>query len=392
MRDALEERLAAQLRTLGDTVDDELPPPVDLERQVLRRRRNAQAKRRWSSFSVAAAIVAAATTVAVVRGTTGGGSIRIATSPTTAAPVHDSLQPGTAMLSARGRYVVSLDAYGHTNATMVQTQHGDIKYARATDDHRALWYLSLKKGVDACGDVVRADIDGRTSTIVTEAVAFDVSPNGARLALYGAGDLAHGRCSPVKGGSAGRIVVLDLTTSSSSALTVGNVTSLRWSPDGSYLVAVSCSLPAACEGFRTIDVPRELGAPLTFAPGKWNSYPARTTHSASVAFGPGGLYMLESISPVPSASSATARIDRVDPHAVRAPVTVFSSDEWDVSQVVPTTAGTYVVATRVQAGGAKSPKSASSGLYRIDAGRLVFVRPLDNPGNLTPVTPLAATG
>ncbi|MDP9336998.1 MAG: hypothetical protein M3Q30_27300 [Actinomycetota bacterium] len=382
MRDALEERLASRLRTLGDTVDDEFPPPVDLERQVLRRRRNVQSKRRWSSFGIAAAIVAAATTVAVVRGTTGGGSIRIATSPTTAAPVHDSLQPGTVMLSARGRYVISLDTNGHTNATMVQTQHGDIKYARATDDHRALWYLSLKKGSDGCGDVVRADIEGRTSTIVTHALAFDVSPDGSRLALYGAGDLAHDRCSPVKGGRAGRIVVLDLTTSSSSALTVGNVTSLRWSPDGSYLVAVSCP-PAGCEGFRTIDVPRELGAPLTIERGA--SGPAQFVHSASVVFGPHDLYTLETTTPF--------RIVRVDPRAARAPVLAFSGgDKWDVTQVVPTTAGTYVVAAPLKPTDAKSPKSASSGLYRIDAGRLVFVRTLDNPGTFTPVTPLAATG
>ena len=34
MRDALEERLAARLGALGDTVADELPPPVDLEFQV----------------------------------------------------------------------------------------------------------------------------------------------------------------------------------------------------------------------------------------------------------------------------------------------------------------------------------------------------------------------
>ena len=391
MRDALEQQLASRLRTLGDTVDDELPPPVDLERQVIRRRRNAQAKRRWSSFGVAAAIVAGATTVAVVRGTTGGGSIRIATSPTTAVPVRDSLQPGTVMLSARGRYVISLDTNGHTNATMVQTLHGDIKYARATDDHRALWYLSLKKGSNACGDVVRADIEGRTSTIVTHAVAFDVSPDGSRLALYGAGDLVHDRCSPVNDGRSGRIVVLDLSTSSSSALTVGNVTSLRWSPDGSYLVAVSCP-PAGCEGFRTIDVPRELGAPLAVAPGKWGSSLPRTIHSAGVAFGPGGLYVLASTIPVPSESSATATIDRVDPRAVRAPVTVFSSNAWDVSQVVPTTTGTYVVATRVQPGGAKTPDAARPGLYRVAAGRLVSVRSLPDPGVLSPVTPLGTAG
>jgi WD40 repeat protein len=376
MRDALEERLATHLRTLGDTVDDEFPPPVDLERQVLRHRRNTQAKRRWSSFGVAAAIVAAATTVAVVRGTTGGGSIRIATSPTTRVPVRDSLQPGTVMLSARGRYVVSLDATGHTNATMVEAQHGDIKYARATDDHRALWYLSLKKGSDACGDVVRADIEGRTSTIVTHAVAFDVSPDGSRLALYGSGDLAHDRCSPVKNGSDGRIVVLDLTSSANSALNVANVTSLRWSPDGTYLVSVTCS-PGRCDGYNVIDVPSTPGEPLTVEPGAPGGYPAQLAHPASAVFGPHDLYTL--------GKEPTARIERIDPRAARAPVLVFAgSDTWDVTQVVPTTDATYVVAARV--------KSASWGLYRIDAGRLVFVRHLDSPGTFTPVTPLAATG
>ena len=57
MRDALEEQLADRLRTLGDTVDDELRPPLDLELQVLRRRRRTRRSRRWSSLSVAAAIV-----------------------------------------------------------------------------------------------------------------------------------------------------------------------------------------------------------------------------------------------------------------------------------------------------------------------------------------------
>jgi hypothetical protein len=374
MRDALEERLATRLRTLGDTVDDEFPPPADLEHQVLRRRRNARARRRWSSFGVAAVIVAAATTVAVVRGTTGGGSIRIATSSTTVAAVHDSLQPGTVMLSARGRYVISLDERGHTNATMVQAQHGDIKYARATDDHRALWYLSLKKGSDACGDVVRADIEGRTSTIVTHAVAFDVSPDGSRLALYGAGDLAHDRCSPVKKGSDGRLVVLDLTSSGASVLNVANVASLHWSPDGTYLVSVTCS-PSGCNGYRVIDVPSTLGEPLAVEPGASGASPPQSVHSASAVFGPHDLYTLE--------KEPTVRIERVDPHAARVPVLVFSGgDQWDVSQVVPTTAGTFVVAARV--------RSANSGLYRIDGGKLVFVRPLENPGTFTPVTPLAA--
>jgi WD40 repeat protein len=369
MRDSLEQRLATRLRTLGETVDDEIPPPVDLELQVLRRRRRARATRRWSGVSVAAAIIASAATVAVVRGVTGGDPIRVATSPTTAVPVHDSLQPGTVMLSARGRYVVSLDARGHRNATMVDAQHGDVKYARATDDHRALWYLSLKKGSAACGDVVRADIDGRTSTIVTHAVAFDVSPDGSRLALYGAGDLAHDRCSPVKKGSVGRVVVLDLTTSASSALNLSNLTSLRWSPDGTYLVSVSVSCSASgCEGYDVVGVPKTLGGPLTVESGG---------SGASVAFGSHDLYTLE--------RKPTVRIERVDPRSGRRPVLVFSGGgTWDVTQVVPTTTGTYVVAARA--------KSTTSALYRIVEGKLVLVRPLDNPGTFTPVVPLDAAG
>ena len=374
MRDSLEQRLATRLRTLGETVDDELPPPVDLELQVLRRRRGVRATRHWSGLSVAAAIVAAAATVAVVHGVTGRDPIRIATSPTTSVPVRDSLQPGTVMLSARGRYVVSLDVRGHTNATMVQAQHGDIRYARATADHRALWYLLLKKGSAACGDVVRADIDGRTSTIVTHAVAFDVSPDGSRLALYGAGDLAHDRCSPAKKGSVGRIVVLDLTTSASSALSVPNVTSLRWSPDGTYLVSVSCT-PSGCDGYDIVDVPGTLGGPLAVEPGA--ARPARSVRFASVVFGPHDLYTL--------GRGPTVRIESVDPRAARGPVLVFSGGgTWDVTQVVPTTAGTYVVAARV--------KSATSALYRIVEGKLVFVRPLDNPGTFTPVAAVDAAG
>src|SRR5476649_1994931 len=114
MRDALEERLASRLGTLGDTVADELPPPVDLEFQVLHRRRRAKTTRRWAGLSVAAAIlVVAATSIAVVHATSGHGSIQVESSSSTAsAPVAplDSLQPGTVMLSSFGRYVVSLNA------------------------------------------------------------------------------------------------------------------------------------------------------------------------------------------------------------------------------------------------------------------------------------------
>jgi len=72
-----------------------------------------------------------------------------------------------------------------------------------------------------------------------------------------------------------------------------------------------------------------------------------------------------------------------------APVPVFSGGrEWQLSQVVPTASGTYVVATRTQAG--RPLTAVRTGLYLVRAGRLVAVRSLDDPGTLTPVTPLAA--
>ena len=386
MRDTLEDRLASRLKALADTVDEELPTPVDLELRVRRHRRQRSAVRRWSSLAVAAAIVTAVTTVAVVHGTNGHDAIRIATSPTTSAiHVQDSLQPGTAMLAAGGKWVQSLNADGKRNATMVTVSHGDIVYSRATADHRQIWYLSMKDGKGACGDVVRADVDGRGSAIVTKAVAFDVSPDGSRLALYGGGDVAHGHCSPVKAGSSGEVAVTDAADPSgspSSTLPVTKLTSLRWSPDGSYLAAVSCPV-AGCEQFRTIDVPTRLGAPLTL--GTWNAPPVHSIRSASVEFGPDGLYMLD----VPERSTATARIDRVDPGAVHPVTTVFTSNAWTVSQIVPTSVGTYVIA-RAHRGTAASGNG--TGLYRIEAGKLVRVRALPDPGILTPVTPLADTG
>jgi hypothetical protein len=387
MSDALEELLAARLHALGETVADEVPPPADLELQVARRRRHTRATRRWSAVGIAAAIVAVVAGVGVVHGTSGTGTVRVAASSTTVPPVHDSLQPGTLMLSARGRYVISLDENGHTNATMVKTEHGDVKFARATNDHSELWYLSVKEA-HACGDVVRADIDGRTSTIVAHATTFDVSPDGARLALYGAGDLAHNRCSPVAKGAEGRVVVLDLTNGSSSSLAMNSVTSLRWSPDGSYLAAVTC--PArSCEVVRTNALPEKLGGSLEIAATKPSDLVAGKVRSASIAFGDDALYMLEALAPASSASSAESRVVRVDPREQenRHVVVEYGSSDWDITQVIPTGIATYVVA---------APATSSSfGLYRIRVGRpstLVLVRPHDSPGTFTPVPPLPARG
>ncbi|MDQ1379467.1 MAG: hypothetical protein QOJ71_186 [Actinomycetota bacterium] len=382
MRDALEDRLAARLRAVGDTVADELPTPVDLELQVSRQRRRARAARRWSSVAVAAAVVATVATVAIMHGTTGRSTIRIATSSTTAVPTPDALQPGTVMLSSRGLDVISLDATGHQNATMVTALRGEIKYARATDDHRALWYLSLKKGRGACGDVVRADIAiGHSSTIVTHAVAFDVSPDGTRLALYGAGDLVGDHCTPVTAAGPGRVVVVDLTTKQSSAVVVSKLTSLRFSPDGSYLAAVNCG-GDRCAGFSRITVPAELGPPLAVASVPWSAYPEQSIRAALIEFGPGGLYMLKQLAPTAGRATATARIDRLDALGLQPVTTILTSRAWSVSQLVPTATGTYVVASAAHA------KARTWGLYRVEAGKLALVRPLADPGTLTPVTPL----
>jgi len=380
MRDVLEERLASRLQALGETVHDELPPPADLELQVARRRRRTRSQRRWSSLAVAAAIVAAVAAVAVVRGTAGSGPpLRVATSPTSGAPPQDSLQPGTVMLSARGRYVISLDERGHQNATMVAVKDGNITYARATDDHRTIWYLSLKHGTAACGDVVRANIDGNSSKIVTQAAAFDVSPDGTRLALYGAGNLSDGQCAPVKAGATGEIAVVDVATFESSTLPIGDVTSLRFAPDGSYLVAASCAAQG-CPAARRIDVPGQLGAPLVSEPMAFGGAKPAPVRAASIAFGRGGLYVL--------ASSPSGTIYRYDPaHLSAAPPVFAGGRAWDVAQVVPTATGVDVIAARVPASGKVG--AHAFGLYRVEAGRLVLVRLLVDPGTLTDVRPLA---
>jgi len=383
MSDRIEERLARHLRTLGETVGDEIAPPVDLELQVQRRRQKVTAARRWSVVGVAAAVIASAVTVAVMRGTTGGGSVRIETSSTTPSLVRDSLQPGTLMLAARGRFVISLNAQGHTNATMVTVAHGVITYARATDDHRAIWYLSLKNGPNACGDVVRANIDGNSSKIVTKAVAFDVSPDGTRLALYGAGNLADGQCSPVKPGAMGELAVVDVATFETSTLSVRNVTSVRWSPNGAYLAVATCP-EQGCTGVGRVDVPARLGGRLALT-GNDRTF-SNAVRSETLAFGPDGLYVLA------RTTSATQTVARYDARTLAAPVPVFHGEgAWDVSQVVPTSAGTYVIATRVVPAAARTSVAATTGLYRIDAGRLVGVRAnLPDPGILVPVTPLSA--
>ncbi|HEY5173253.1 MAG TPA: hypothetical protein VIK54_16130, partial [Acidimicrobiia bacterium] len=98
------------------------------------------------------------------------------------------------------------------------------------------------------------------------------------------------------------------------------------------------------------------------------------------------------IRPLPTRSTPTERIDRVDPRAMRPLVTIFSSDQWDVSQVIPTAADTYVVAAPLNPTAAAAPSVLGHpGLYLVRSGRLTFVRSLTDPGTLTAVTPLAGS-
>jgi len=394
MRDTLEDQLADRLKSIGRTVADDIPTPVDLDARVRHRRNRSRAVRRWTAISVAAGIVAVVAGAALVQRTNGPGSVRIATSPTTGVALHDSLQPGTVLLSARGPYVISLGVDGHTNATMVTTKHGNIVYARATDDHRELWYLSQKHGQSACGDVVRADVDSNSSAIVTHAVSFDVSPDGSRLALYGAGDLAAGRCEPATRGAPTELTVVDLASATSSTLPIADITSMRWATGGDYLVLTSCSRQA-CGALRRVDVPRDLTRPLVDT-GVWSSAPGFPTHVSRVEFGQGGLYALDvrTTHTAKGAAVPDSTVIRLDVATPGSTVEQLYSGggRWDVSQIMPTSSGTFAVAAPVSTGGTLGRTDGPTGLYRIVAGQLVLVRNLAHPGIFTPVTPLFSGG
>jgi hypothetical protein len=175
-----------------------------------------------------------------------------------------------------------------------------------------------------------------------------------------------------------------------SSTTVGSIASMRWSPDSTYLATVSCS-SNRCGGVDIFDLSDPPDAPLVAEAGAWTTYPVQLVNSASLASGPGGVYAVESTSPYPKQSDpapAGARIDRVDPRArAQTPTLVFEGgDRWKVSQVVPTAATTYVVAAPVTTK-AKTRLVGAEGLYRIVAGKLVFVRSFAGTATLVPVAP-----
>ena len=373
MRDVVEERLAARLRDLGDAMPDELPVPVDLVARVKRRRRRSRTTTRVIALAVAAAMATTLATVAIVHGAAGRRAVTVAVQPGSPAQ-HDALPAGTVLLAARGLDVIALDARGHTLATMIHAERGSIRYAQVTADHRWLWYLSLKHGASVCGDVVRADIDGRSSRIITQAVTFDISPDGTRLALYGAGDLVHGSCRAAATRSApNHILVEDIATATSTSIAASNVSQLHWSPDGAYLVSASCTRDS-CTPLERIDVPRDLRLSLVRNPGV---VPISATRSI-VSFGSDGLYALDDANP--NAATSRDTVDLYDARTLQFAARTLTVDaRWTVSQVAPTPAGVYVVALR--------PGPGRPGIYRIVAGRLVLVRAID-PGVLTAVLPL----
>jgi hypothetical protein len=384
MRDLLEQRLATRLREIADTVPDDVAVPLDLQLRVHREQRSTRRVRRWPAAAAAAVLVAVAGSLVVARGTSGHDSVRVGASPSTAAPVHDALDSGTVLLGAYGHFVVSLDARGRRSETMV-SGHGEISYARATDSHHALWYLS-RRGGSGCADVVRADIDGHSSTVVARAVTFDVSRDGSRLALYGAGDLAHDECSPVHAVGTGRVVVVDLATRESSAVALDGVTSLRWSVDGSSVVAVRCG-SGGCSAAR-LDVPAVPGAALALTGDAGLTAPAGVTES--VEFGFDGVYVLRSSSDAAS-GRPVGTIDRYVADGAAAPLRLFDgSGRWRLQQVVPTATGTYVVAAPGNRPGEGGDSGSGLGLYRLVDGRLVLVRPMSGPVALTAVNPLPA--
>jgi hypothetical protein len=233
MDDLLERALAAKLREVGDAVPDDIDPPADLELRVARqRKRSRMSSSSAFAVSMAAVLVAVVATAAVVRLTTPGPS------PATRARLVDPLPAGTVMLAAQGRDVVALDAAGNQLATMIHAERGSVVDAQITRDHRWLWYLSVAgtPGRD-CGEVVRADIVDRSSTVIAHARSFGISPDARNLALSGYGDVAHGACERAKPAA---IATIDLWTRTREQVTVDNIDALRYSGDGRSLVGHQC--------------------------------------------------------------------------------------------------------------------------------------------------------
>jgi hypothetical protein len=178
--DLLEQQLRQRLRDVGSEVPAELEPPADLELRVKRFRRRRANQRRSKLVAVAAVLLIAVTVGSVLARTQTRQAVEVASEKVSRVGV---LRPNVAMLDARDRYVVALDARGRQLATYVVTRAGsEIADVQVTSDHRTLWYLSRDVHSTGCGRVVRADIGTGQSRIVVNASEFAINPDGAQLA------------------------------------------------------------------------------------------------------------------------------------------------------------------------------------------------------------------
>jgi len=385
MPDALEQRLAAGLQAVADTVSDDLAPPADLEQRVAKVRSRRRGMTLLAALSAAAAVVIAALAIAAITGRPPAPNRVDVNGPGSTA---DPLAAGTVMLDSRSSFVVAVGADGSQVATLVNAARGVIIDAQLTTDHRWIWYLSVaktKKAGAECGEVVRADILRGTSTIVAHAVSFAISPDGTRLALAGGGDGAGAACLPLTDAAVrARVAVTDLASQARSTWTdavgprVNAFNQMRWSNDGRSIVTRVCA--ATCASIVAYDVPANLGAPLQLRTLDRSGF---LGEQPSAAFGPDGrLFVLErnvaaewrdhvqSLVVYDAATLAHPTADlRVDFH-------------WDLKEVVPTEVATFVVGTeRSESGQATRPTA----LYRVEHGNLVAVKTFADFGVLTPV-------
>jgi hypothetical protein len=178
--DLLEQQLRQRLRDVGDEVPAELEPPADLELRVTRFRRRRANQRRSKLLAVAAVLLIGVAIASVLARTRTRQAVEVASEKVSRVGV---LRPNVAMLDARDRYVVALDARGRQLATYVVTRAGsEIADVQVTSDHRTLWYLSRDVHSTGCGRVVRADIGTGQSRIVVNASEFEINPDGGQLA------------------------------------------------------------------------------------------------------------------------------------------------------------------------------------------------------------------
>jgi hypothetical protein len=268
MDDLLERTLTATLREIGESVPDEIEPPADLELRVARQRRSRTTARSAFLLAMAAALVVAVGAVAVVRVTSPSSS------PATRPPV-DPLPVGTAVLEARGRDIVALDARDQQLATMVHVRRGSIVDVQLTSDHRYLWYLSVagRGGID-CGDVVRADLLMASSRVVAHAVAFAISLDGARLALYGSGRVAQGLCGTRPNQALAIAIVNEQTGARAQTRASAGTRELRWARNGTALLEQSCVAGLCHDVVRALNGDVSLGA-VVAGPAVADSSPAR---------------------------------------------------------------------------------------------------------------------